>query len=162
MAPSGDDDVVVVLPANINCTTAGAICASDGSRLKEGVNLTVTGPEEEPEAVLTASTQNVPAPHEGADTSFTFQLDFSEEPKSGLGYETMRDDVFTVTGGDITGARRLNPPNNISWEITVAPSGAGDVAIVLPATTDCNATGAICTADDRMLSNRLEITVPGP
>ena len=31
-----------------------------------------------------------------------------------------------------------------------------------PATTDCDADGAVCTQDRRPLSNRLEITVPGP
>ena len=36
------------------------------------------------------------------------------------------------------------------------------MTIVLPETTDCNAQGAICTEDDRALSNRLELTVTGP
>ncbi len=31
-----------------------------------------------------------------------------------------------------------------------------------PPTTDCDADGAVCTQDRRPLSNRLEITVPGP
>ena len=31
-----------------------------------------------------------------------------------------------------------------------------------PATTDCEAEGALCAGDGRKLSNRLEITVPGP
>ena len=41
------------------------------------------------------------------------------------------------------------------------PQGNGDVTIELPATTDCAATGAICTSDGRMLSNSTTITVPG-
>ena len=36
------------------------------------------------------------------------------------------------------------------------------MTILLPATADCAAHGAICTGDNRMLSNRLEITVQGP
>ena len=40
--------------------------------------------------------------------------------------------------------------------------GDGTVTIVLPAATDCGATGAICTEDGRMLSSRLELTVAGP
>ena len=48
------------------------------------------------------------------------------------------------------------------WEISVTPDGDGAVTIVLPQTTDCGATGAVCTDDGRMLSNRLEVTVPGP
>ena len=31
-----------------------------------------------------------------------------------------------------------------------------------PPTTDCEAEGALCAGDGRKLSNRLEITVPGP
>ena len=36
------------------------------------------------------------------------------------------------------------------------------MTIVLPVTTDCNATGAICTGDGRKLSNRNGFTVAGP
>ena len=36
------------------------------------------------------------------------------------------------------------------------------MTITLPATTDCDAQGAICTEDDRMLSEGLEFTVSGP
>ena len=36
------------------------------------------------------------------------------------------------------------------------------MTIVLPVTTDCDAQGAVCTGDGRMLSGRLEITVSGP
>ena len=60
------------------------------------------------------------------------------------------------------GARRLVSGSNIRWEITVTPASNGDVAITLPATTDCDADGAICTEDGRMLSEPLEITVNGP
>ena len=59
-------------------------------------------------------------------------------------------------------ARRLEKGKNVRWEISVTPSGDGPVTIVLPSTTDCDADGAVCTDDGRMLSNRLEITVSGP
>ena len=61
-------------------------------------------------------------------------------------------------------AQRTDKPSNaaIPWRITVKPHGTGDVTIELPATTDCGATGAICTADGRMLSNSLNFTVSGP
>ena len=67
-----------------------------------------------------------------------------------------------MTGGQVIKARRLAPPSNAGWEIHVMPDGDGTVTVVLPVTTDCTAQGAICTQDGRMLSNRLEITVPGP
>ena len=74
----------------------------------------------------------------------------------------MRDHAFTVTGGSVTGARRLVSGKNLRWEIVVSPDSNGDVTIVLPATTDCDGQGAICADGDKKLSNRLERTVSGP
>ena len=110
---------------------------------------------------LTASVESAPPSHNGSD-EFRIRIAFSEEPKTGFSYKIMRDHAFTVTGGSVTGARRLEPLSNIGWEVVVEPDSNGDVTIVLPATTDCNAQGAICTGDGRPLSNRLEITVSGP
>ena len=112
-------------------------------------------------AQLTAGAYDVPATHDGS-TGFTFELRFSETPRKGFSYKVMRDHAFTVTGGQVTGARRLDPPSNVGWEIHVQPDGDGTVTIVLPATTDCTAEGAICTQDGRKLSNSLNLTVPGP
>ena len=112
-------------------------------------------------ALLTATTHDLPASHDGS-TIFTFELRFSETPGKGFSYKTLRDNAFTVTGGEVVKARRLEKGRNVRWEISVRPDGNGAVTTVLPATTDCTAQGAICTQDGRMLSNRLEITVPGP
>ena len=110
---------------------------------------------------LTASAHDVPAAHDGSAT-FTFELRFSEEPADGFSYKTLRDHAFTVTGGEVVQARRLEAGKNVRWEISVTPDGNGAVTIVLPVTTDCDASGAVCTEDGRKLSNRLELTVPGP
>ena len=59
-------------------------------------------------------------------------------------------------------AKRREKGSNIGWTITVKPDSNADVTIVLPATTDCDDQGAICTGDGRKLSNRLEFTVTGP
>ena len=109
---------------------------------------------------LTVSvTAAAPATHDGS-SGFTFDIRFSEE--LGLGYRTLRDHAFNVTGGSVERAQRTDKPSNTSWRITVKPQGAGDVRIILPATTECNAEGAICTGDGRKLSNSLSITVSGP
>ena len=101
-----------------------------------------------------------PATHDGS-SEFTFDIEFSEELS--LSYVTLRDHAFTVTGGSVEKSQRKNKPSNISWSITVKPASSGDdVVIELPTTTDCNAQGAICTGDGRMLSNSLSITVSGP
>ena len=68
----------------------------------------------------------------------------------------------TVAGGTVEKAERITQGSNIRWRITVRPDGDGQVAITLPATTDCDAEGAICTGDGRMLSNELVLTVDGP
>ena len=111
---------------------------------------------------LTVRLENEPTDHDGSNT-FTFQLRFSEGFY--VSYLTLRGDAFTVDGGEVTQARRLESDSitpNVRWEITVRPAGDGDVTITLPETTDCDAAGAICTEDDRALSNRLEFTVTGP
>ena len=54
----------------------------------------------------------------------------------------------------MTNARRLEAGKNVRREITVQPDGNGTVTIVLPATTDCAAQGAVCTEDGRMLSRQ--------
>ena len=164
--PSGNADVTVELPATTNCAAQGAICTEGGSVLSSPLTLTVNAPEATPppaivESALTVSVESVPTSHNGSDT-FRIRIAFSEAPKSGFSYTTMRDHAFTVTGGSVTGARRLVSGKNLRWEIVVSPDSNGDVTITLPATTDCDAQGAICADVDRMLSNRLELTVSGP
>ena len=48
----------------------------------------------------------VPASHDG-ETAFTFELRFSQEPT--LSFEKVRDDVLTVTKGDVISVRRDQP-----------------------------------------------------
>ena len=62
-------------------------------------------------------------------------------------------------------ARRLDRDSatpNIRWEISVLPDGNGTVTIVLPVTTNCTATGAVCTGDGRRFHQKVELTVNGP
>ena len=99
------------------------------------------------------------ASHHGASNVFTFDIRFSEEIP--LSYKTLKFHAFTVTGGSILKARRMDKPSNIKWRIMVRPDSSEDVTIVLPATTDCEAQGAICTEDGRKLSNSLVFTVSG-
>ena len=122
---------------------------------------TVTNNTAAAQTPLTASVESAPPSHNGSD-EFRIRIAFSEEPKTGFSYKIMRDHAFTVTGGSVTGARRLEPLSNVGWEVVVKPGSNGDVTVVLPVTTDCAAQGAICTGDGRPLSNRLEITVSGP
>ena len=108
---------------------------------------------------LTAGFDNAPDSHDGS-SAFTFELRFSEEVK--LSYLTLRDHGFTVTGGTVNRAKRMTQGSNIGWTMTVTPGGNAGVTVVLPVTTDCDAQGAVCSADGRKLSNRLEFIVSGP
>ena len=118
-------------------------------------------PEEttEGETPLTVSLEATTESHNGTD-AFTFEIRFSEEFP--LSYKTLRDLAFTVSGGEVLKAQRLDKPSNIRWLITVEPDSNGDVAVVLPVTQNCASDGAICTGDGRKLSTRLELTVSGP
>ena len=105
-------------------------------------------------APLTASFERVPAEHDG--TTFVFHARFSEDPA--VSYLALRDESFGVTGGAVVGARRKDGRDDLR-EIHVKPAGHGDVTVSLPPTTDCDADGAICTADGRPLSNANAATV---
>ena len=109
---------------------------------------------------LTASFEGLPEAHDG-ESAFRFRVAFSED--IGIGYQSLRDDAFTVSGGEVTGARRVDGRNDL-WEITVAPDSEPDVTITLPAGRDCQVSGAICTKGDnsRRLSNSPSATVAGP
>ena len=114
-----------------------------------------------PPTPLTASIHDAPESHDG-ENSFTFELRLSETPEPDFSYEALRDQAFTASGGTVTKARRLDPPGNVRWEITVEPSSDADVTIILPETADCDDQGAICTEDGRMLSAEVTLTVAGP
>ena len=164
--PSGNADVTVELPVTTDCAAQGAICTDNDEKLSNSLNLTVSGPEATPPpavvvTALTVSVESAPTSHNGSN-SFRIRIALSEAPKSSFSYTTMRDHAFTVTGGDVTGARRLVSGKNLRWEITVQPSGNADVTVELPATTNCATRGAICTGNDDKLSNSLNLTVSGP
>ena len=111
---------------------------------------------------LTASFSNMPASHDGS-AEFTFDLTFSEN--FALSYVTLRDHAFTKDAQNedhVVAARRKVPGSNQTWTITVKPPNNAAITITLPATTDCNASGAICTSDGRMLSHPTSVSVAGP
>ena len=110
---------------------------------------------------LTASFSGMPSEHDGS--SFTFELEFSENPE--VGFRTLRDHAFTVDEGDVTRAQRKNPQSadkNKAWTITVEPDGNDTISITLPATTSCSSNRGICTGDERKLSHSTSATVEGP
>ena len=109
-------------------------------------------------APLTAEFQDAPESHNGED-AFTVRIAFSEAVA--VSYRTLRDHALEVTGGRVREAKRVDGRSDL-WEITIAPDGDGGVNVVLPVTGSCDDQGAVCMADGGMLSNRTELTIPGP
>ena len=138
-----------------------ATASGDNTETQEDSDTPASTPPPPPPPPLTASfhTDDTPENHDGENT-FTFELRFNEEPE--LSYTTLRDHAFTINGGASVKAKRLNPPSNLRWRITVEPDSDADVSVVLPATASCDDDGAICTAESKMLSNQSALTVEGP
>ena len=158
---SGTTDSTYTLTfADVDKTIKVRMSFTDDAGHEETLTSAATGAVM-PRPPLTAGFESAPSSHDGQN-AFTFELRFSEEPADGFSYQTLRDHAFTATGGEVVKVRRLEKGKNVRWEIHVTPDGDGTVTVVLPVTTDCTATGAVCTGDGRMLSNRMEITVPGP
>ena len=113
---------------------------------------------------LTASFQDVPAGHNGADR-FSFDIAFSED--TDISSSDFRNFALDVTYGEATRARRVNGRHDL-WKVTVWPDferhnlplSASDVTIVLEADRACDEDGAVCTSDGKQLSTELEIVVP--
>ena len=167
IANNGSADAAI---ADATQSTYEVAAADEGKTIKVRVTFTDDGdteetlvsaataavaPESEP---LTASFEGMPPEHDG-ENIFTFRLRFSEAPA--VSYTVLRDESFAVTGGTVKKARRVNGRNDLR-EIHVEPTGYGDVTLTLAGGRACGTTGAICTADERELSNTLTATIRGP
>ena len=119
---------------------------------------TATIKDDDPQP-LTASFTNLPPGHDG-ENAFKFDISFNQDVATQR--LVMQEDVMTVTNGAITGAGRVDGAKS-RWRITVEPVDGRDVTVELPATTDCSATGAVCTGGDnpQPLSNSITHTFPG-
>ena len=132
---------------------------SRGARIARGEAVGTIAASAGP-AALTGSFESVPPEHDGT-SAFTVVLAFSEAPQ-GMSYRTVRDSLFAVTGAVLAKARRVAPPSNRRFELTLAPSGNGAVTLVRVALPACGEPGAVCTADGRALSTLPTLSVPGP
>ena len=110
---------------------------------------------------LTASfvESTIPASHHGTAKNFTVRIQFSEP--LAVSYKTLRDHALQVENGSSRRFKRVNGSNSL-WEIHARPNSDEAVTLTLPATTDCDDTYAVCTADDKPFSEAVSITDPGP
>ena len=149
--PSQGYDITLKLPVRA-CGKTGAVCV-DGRPLAEEASATIPG------EALTA-TLTGPAEHDGSE-SFTVRLTFSMEPD--VSYKTVRDTMFTVTGGTITGAKRVKAPHDLEFDITVEPGGYEAVSLKLASPLPaCGEPGAVCSAPGRKIEGTASATIPGP
>ena len=161
--PDGDGEVTVTLPAGRECGVSGAICTKGENRrqLTNTPAATVAGPAVETGAAgLTAAFVGMPSEHRG-EGGFRFRVAFSED--IGISYRSLREDAFAVSGGRVTGGKRVDGRRDL-FEMTVRPTSVGDVTITLLAGRACAVSGAICTKGEprRKLTNTISATVGGP
>ena len=151
-------------------STYTPVAADEGERLKVRVGFTDDAGNAErltsaatdavaarPEP-LTASFVQAPHEHDG-ETAFKLRIAFSEGIS--ISFRTFRDASFTVSGGSVTKAKRVDRRKDL-WEVTVKPGSLGDVTVRLEGGRACGTAGAVCTGDGRALSATISTTVLGP
>ena len=114
--------------------------------------------DDEPQPLIARFT-NIPSGNHGQN-SFQFNIRFNQDVATQ--YLVMQNDAMIVTNGHITRAERIDGQRDF-WGITVQPDSGADVTVHLLATTDCSATGAVCTGGDQpqALSNSVTQTFVG-
>ena len=152
LAVTISDDTEIESDETFTLTLSNASGADLGTTSATGTirNRTITP--------VTATFSNVPAEHGGE--RFTFDLAFSPEPK--VSFSVLKSHAFEVDGGTVRRAQRKTRGSNSGWTISIDPQGSQAVSITLPATTDCDADGAVCTTDGGMLNHSTSDTVLGP
>ena len=156
--PSQAYAITLTLPSRA-CGETGAVCIGKRT-LAEPASATIPG------RALTATLTHMPdedevlGEHKGSGT-FEVRLAFNIEPH--MSYKTVRDTMFDVTGGTITGARRVKPPHDKEFDIVVKPSGDDTVTFSLHSPLPaCGQTGSVCTEAGRMIEGPVDATVLGP
>ena len=174
VTPDGTGNITIVLAANRECGTAGALCTADGRMLttewlgsvtaQPGTGTATTSADEEGAAALTAQFADVPAEHNGA-SKFGFRLVFSDEIFDGTEpfdkNKAVRD-ALDITGGVAKGSRRVDKTEFDEFWIDVRPSGNGPVTISLSPASSCGTSSVTCTPDGRKLSAAIGARVEGP
>ena len=136
------------LPTGSYTLTATAHSETNGGGSQLGtlsVDFTVVG------APLTVSFEGLPQTgHGGAGAPFTFRLAFSEAVTTTP--EALRDHVLEVTNATIEAVSRVDERSDL-WEVRLTPESDAMVTVFLSPAADCDAAGAVCTPDGRMLSH---------
>ena len=162
--PADTGDIVITLPASAPCGEEHAMCSVDDEPMSTPVRVTVptTAQTQTPPPTPFKVSVDLPAEHDGT-SEIRFEVSFNKEPAD-YSYTTLRNSTLKIRQG---GARltpkvkRLNAPANDRWEVKVAPGSKEDLTVLIGPFTTCSDAGAVCTADDEVLSNKIEKTIEG-
>ena len=114
---------------------------------------------------LTAGWSMIPGAHEGSESRFEIHLKFSEAVDliEVIGEQSLLEHAFAVTAGSIEAIRPARDSRGEflagEWVLRVAPASDEPVTIAPVVDRACGQPGAICTIDDRPLSDAPSITV---
>ena len=154
---SGGHEHGAALAAGSYTLTATAHSEKDGGGSELGtlsVEFTVAG---EP---LTARFEGLPeGTHGGAGETFAFRLVFSEAVTTTP--EALRDHALEVTNAAVKAVTRVDDRSDL-WEVRLTPESDAMVTVSLLPAADCDAAGAVCTEDGRMLSFGVARVILGP
>ena len=71
------------------------------------------------------------------------------------------EQALAVTNATVEAVSRVDGRSDL-WEVRLTPHSDRMVTVLLPLDADCDAAGAVCTADGRMLSIGVGTVIPGP
>ena len=114
---------------------------------------------------LAAGWSMIPTAHEGSGTSFEINLEFSDDVDliEVIGEQNLLEHAFTATHGSIAAIRPTRDARGEflanSWAMRVLPDSEQPVTISPVVGLACDQPGAICTIDNRSLSEAPSVTV---
>ncbi|WP_428098668.1 putative Ig domain-containing protein [Candidatus Rariloculus sp.] len=160
-SPIGD----ITLPADSLSLNGGRIDSFSGPAvdLAHPEATVVGGQIVQPD--LTAGWSTVPGAHKGSENPFEMQLRFSEDVDfiEVIGEQNLIEHAFTVSGGAVEsiGPSRDRQGEYVAyeWTLRVVPDSDEPVTISPVVGLECDEPGAVCTIDDRPLSEATAVTV---
>ena len=96
--------------------------------------------------------------HSGAGTTLTVRLSFSEAVS--ITPEAL-EQALMATNATVEAVSRVDGRSDL-WEVRLTPHSDATVTVLLPLAADCDAAGAVCTADGRAPAHAIGTAIPGP
>lgn len=160
--PLGNGPVRLSFLPTLDCADDKALCTAAGGRLEMGASIEIPGPTattmRSSGERLTAEFSNVPEDHDGS-SGFSVDIVFSEPPAD-MDNEAIRS-VVKVGNGTKREMTRVDG-DKAHRRLQIEPSGLKPVTVTVPATGDCAASGALCSAGGGKLEEAVETTILGP